>query len=113
MATAQLELQRLLIGGQWTEASSGGTFERTDPFTGEPAEESFGPIVGIIDVDGPEEAVRVAERLGPLRRHGGAGGVHRAALDDGPARLAALPALRLAGRPGAVVIPTPPVRSRL
>jgi acyl-CoA reductase-like NAD-dependent aldehyde dehydrogenase len=37
MATAQLEQQRLLIGGQWTEANSGGSFERTDPFTGEPA----------------------------------------------------------------------------
>ena len=37
MATAQLELQRLLIGGRWTEASSGSSFERTDPFTGQPA----------------------------------------------------------------------------
>jgi vanillin dehydrogenase len=37
MATAQLEMQRLLIGGQWTEASAGGAFERTDPFTGDPA----------------------------------------------------------------------------
>src|SRR5215208_4265269 len=37
MATAQLELQRLLIGGEWTEASSGAEFERTDPFTEEPA----------------------------------------------------------------------------
>jgi vanillin dehydrogenase len=37
MATAQLELQRLLIGGQWTESSSGDAFQRTDPFTGEPA----------------------------------------------------------------------------
>jgi acyl-CoA reductase-like NAD-dependent aldehyde dehydrogenase len=37
MATAQLELQRLLIGGQWREASSGSAFERTNPFTGEPA----------------------------------------------------------------------------
>jgi acyl-CoA reductase-like NAD-dependent aldehyde dehydrogenase len=37
MATAQLEMQRLLIGGQWTDASSGGSFERTNPFTGEPA----------------------------------------------------------------------------
>jgi acyl-CoA reductase-like NAD-dependent aldehyde dehydrogenase len=35
--SAQVEVQRLLIGGRWTEASSGGTFERTDPFTGEPA----------------------------------------------------------------------------
>jgi vanillin dehydrogenase len=30
-------MQRLLIGGQWREASSGGSFERADPFTGEPA----------------------------------------------------------------------------
>jgi vanillin dehydrogenase len=37
MATAQLEQQRLLIGGEWKDASSGRSFERTDPFTGEPA----------------------------------------------------------------------------
>jgi len=37
MSTAQLEQQQLLIGGEWTEASSGSTFERADPFTGEPA----------------------------------------------------------------------------
>jgi vanillin dehydrogenase len=37
MATAQVEKQRLLIGGQWQDASSGSTFERSDPFTGEPA----------------------------------------------------------------------------
>src|SRR3954451_20454054 len=37
MATAQMEQQRLLIGGQWKDASSGSSFERTDPFTGEPA----------------------------------------------------------------------------
>src|SRR5919108_1774914 len=27
----------LLIGGEWKEAASGATFERTDPFTGETA----------------------------------------------------------------------------
>jgi vanillin dehydrogenase len=37
MATAQVEQQRLLIGGQWQDASSKSTFERSDPFTGEPA----------------------------------------------------------------------------
>ena len=37
MATAQMEQQRLLIGGQWKDASTGSSFERTDPFTGEPA----------------------------------------------------------------------------
>ncbi len=37
MATAQAEEQRLLIGGEWTAASAGDTFDRSDPFTGEPA----------------------------------------------------------------------------
>ena len=37
MATSQLEAQRLLIGGEWRDASAGGSFEKTDPFTGEPA----------------------------------------------------------------------------
>ena len=37
MATAQVEQQGLLIGGEWKGAGSGSTFERTDPFTGEPA----------------------------------------------------------------------------
>jgi acyl-CoA reductase-like NAD-dependent aldehyde dehydrogenase len=31
------EQQRLFIGGEWTEASGAGTFERRDPFTGAPA----------------------------------------------------------------------------
>ena len=35
MATTGLEQQQLLIGGEWTAASGGGTFERVDPFTGE------------------------------------------------------------------------------
>ena len=37
MTTVGLEQQQLLIGGEWTAASSGATFERTDPYTGEPA----------------------------------------------------------------------------
>ena len=37
MTTVGLEQQRLLIGGEWKGASSGATFERTDPYTGEPA----------------------------------------------------------------------------
>jgi acyl-CoA reductase-like NAD-dependent aldehyde dehydrogenase len=32
--------QQLLIGGTWTEAASGSTFVRTDPFTGEAATEA-------------------------------------------------------------------------
>jgi acyl-CoA reductase-like NAD-dependent aldehyde dehydrogenase len=34
MTTVDLEQQRLLIGGEWIEASGGGTFERTDPLNG-------------------------------------------------------------------------------
>jgi acyl-CoA reductase-like NAD-dependent aldehyde dehydrogenase len=36
MTTVDLEQQQLLIGGEWTAASSGETFEKTDPYTGEP-----------------------------------------------------------------------------
>src|SRR6478735_8547076 len=35
MAATDVEQQQLLIGGEWTGASAGGTFERTDPFTGD------------------------------------------------------------------------------
>ena len=35
MTTVELEQQRLLIGGEWVEASGGGTFERADPLTGD------------------------------------------------------------------------------
>jgi hypothetical protein len=31
MTTVGMEQQRLLIGGEWTPASSGATFERADP----------------------------------------------------------------------------------
>src|SRR3954451_21081242 len=37
MATVGLEQQQLLIGGRWTEANSGRTYEQRDPFSGEPA----------------------------------------------------------------------------
>src|SRR3954451_13318209 len=37
MSTVDLEQQRLLIGGEWTAASGGGTFERLHPSTGTPA----------------------------------------------------------------------------
>jgi benzaldehyde dehydrogenase (NAD) len=36
MATVELAQQDLLIGGRWTGAAGGGTFEKTFPFTGEP-----------------------------------------------------------------------------
>ena len=148
-------MQRLLIGGQWTEASSGGSFERTNPYTGEPAgtaaaakredaraaadaaaeafpEWSASPpsqrrellqkAAALLTeraraadrkrdlprerLDGARrgpDAVRWGEgkRLGTLRWHGGPRGVHRAALDDGPARLAPVPALIGGARPRA------------
>ncbi len=36
MSRTSTERQQLLIGGDWSEASGGGTFERSDPYTGEP-----------------------------------------------------------------------------
>jgi acyl-CoA reductase-like NAD-dependent aldehyde dehydrogenase len=36
MATVELAQQDLLIGGRWTDAAGGATFEKTFPFTGEP-----------------------------------------------------------------------------
>jgi benzaldehyde dehydrogenase (NAD) len=36
MSTVGVEQQQLFIGGEWTGASSGATFERADPFTGDP-----------------------------------------------------------------------------
>jgi benzaldehyde dehydrogenase (NAD) len=35
MATVELARQQLLIGGNWTEAGSGATYEQTFPYTGE------------------------------------------------------------------------------
>jgi vanillin dehydrogenase len=37
MTTAQMQEQRLLIGGEWVGARSDRTFERINPYTGEPA----------------------------------------------------------------------------
>jgi acyl-CoA reductase-like NAD-dependent aldehyde dehydrogenase len=37
MATVDMDVQQLLIGGRWVGASSDRTFEKANPFTGEPA----------------------------------------------------------------------------
>ena len=37
MSITEVEQQQLLIGGEWAGAGSGGTFERSDPLTGEAA----------------------------------------------------------------------------
>jgi vanillin dehydrogenase len=48
MATAELTRQQLLIGGTWTDAGSGNSYEQTFPFTGE--------TVGIAAAAGREDA---------------------------------------------------------
>ncbi|MDP9292870.1 MAG: aldehyde dehydrogenase [Actinomycetota bacterium] len=53
MTTVDLEQQRLLIGGEWTEASGGGTFEKADPLTGQP--------VTVAAAAGREDARRAVE----------------------------------------------------
>jgi benzaldehyde dehydrogenase (NAD) len=53
MTTVDLEQQQLLIGGEWTPASGGGTFERMDPFTGE--------AVTVAAAAGREDARRAVE----------------------------------------------------
>src|SRR5215212_918987 len=53
MTTVDLEQQRLLIGGEWVEASGGATFERTDPFTGD--------AVTVAAAAGREDARRAVE----------------------------------------------------
>jgi len=40
MSTVGISRQQLLIGGTWTDAASGSTFVRTDPFTGAPVTEA-------------------------------------------------------------------------
>jgi acyl-CoA reductase-like NAD-dependent aldehyde dehydrogenase len=40
MSTVSTEQQPLLIGGAWVAASEGRTFEKTDPYTGEPVTEA-------------------------------------------------------------------------
>jgi acyl-CoA reductase-like NAD-dependent aldehyde dehydrogenase len=63
MATVELAREQLLIGGDWTDAASGRTYEQHFPYTPEMrvySEESFGPLVSVIEVDGPDETVAVA-----------------------------------------------------
>jgi vanillin dehydrogenase len=36
MSTVQVEEQQLLIGGLWVDAEDGATFEKSDPYTGDP-----------------------------------------------------------------------------
>jgi vanillin dehydrogenase len=56
MATAQLEQQQLLIGGEWVDAKSGNVFEKTDPYTDEAA--------GVSAAAGREDAKAAADAAG-------------------------------------------------
>ncbi|MCW2986528.1 MAG: hypothetical protein JWR63_4098, partial [Conexibacter sp.] len=40
MSTVSVEQQPLLIGGEWVAAAAGRTFEKADPFTGDPVTEA-------------------------------------------------------------------------
>ena len=53
MATTDVERQDLLIGGEWTGAAGGSTFERRDPFTG--------AVVTAAAAAGREDARRACE----------------------------------------------------
>ena len=56
MATAQLEQQQLLIGGEWKGASSDSVFEQQDPFTDE--------AVGVVAAASREDAKAAADAAG-------------------------------------------------
>jgi acyl-CoA reductase-like NAD-dependent aldehyde dehydrogenase len=53
MATAELAHQQLLIGGRWTDAAAGKTFEQAYPYTGE--------AVGVAAAAGREDARAAAD----------------------------------------------------
>jgi vanillin dehydrogenase len=56
MATAQLEQQQLLIGGEWTAAKSDDVFEQRDPYTGD--------AVGVVAAASREDAKAAADAAG-------------------------------------------------
>jgi acyl-CoA reductase-like NAD-dependent aldehyde dehydrogenase len=58
MSTVSVEQQPLLIGGEWVAAAAGRTFEKADPFTGEPVTEAAAADRG--DADRAAEAAAAA-----------------------------------------------------
>jgi benzaldehyde dehydrogenase (NAD) len=60
MSTVGVEQQQLFIGGEWTAAADGRTFERRDPYTGEPA--TLAAAAGREDVGRAVEAAAAAFR---------------------------------------------------
>ena len=66
MATVDVDEQQLLIGGEWVGASSGRSFEKTNPFTGEAAGARPRPAAR---TRGPPPTRRARpSRRGPARR---------------------------------------------
>jgi vanillin dehydrogenase len=57
---AELEQQRLLIGGEWTEATGAATFDRADPYTGERV--TLAAAASRADADRAVEAAHAAFR---------------------------------------------------
>src|SRR5215212_2576891 len=58
MSTVQAQEQQLLIGGEWVGADGGGTFEKDDPYTGEPA--TIAAAAGIADAERAVDAAAAA-----------------------------------------------------
>jgi acyl-CoA reductase-like NAD-dependent aldehyde dehydrogenase len=70
MSTVKTEQQQLFIGGEWTAAASAETFERRDPFTGEPATVAAagGPADARRAVDAAAAAFRDWAGTPPVKR---------------------------------------------
>src|SRR3954447_9163961 len=60
MSTVQAQEQQLLIGGEWVRADGGRTFEKNDPYTGEPA-----TVAAAAAIDDAERAVAAAAAAFP------------------------------------------------
>src|SRR4051794_7736900 len=60
MSTVQAQEQQLLIGGEWVRADGGRTFEKNDPYTGEPA-----TVAAAAAIDDAERAVDAAAAAFP------------------------------------------------
>src|SRR3954469_22584823 len=58
MSTVQAQEQQLLIGGEWVGAEGGRTFEKADPYTGEPA--TTAAAAGVVDAERAVEAAAAA-----------------------------------------------------
>jgi len=58
MSTIAVQEQQLLIGGEWRDAQGGATFEKANPYTGEPVTKAA--AAGVADVNRAVEAAAAA-----------------------------------------------------